>query len=178
MLIDIIVLMLLAMAAFKGYRQGFIVGVFSYLAFIIGLAAAMKLSTVVALRTGDIVNVSDKWMPFLAFVLVFIIVVILVRWLGGLLQSFSKKIMLGWLNRLGGIALFAVLYLSVFAIFLFYLTRMNLITDDSAANSITFPLIKPLGRVAVNAIGEIIPVFKGLFAQLEQFFGAVADKAS
>ncbi len=45
MLIDIIVVILLVMAIFKGLRKGLIVAVFSFLAFLIGLAAALKLST-------------------------------------------------------------------------------------------------------------------------------------
>ena len=42
MAIDIIFLVLLAMAAFKGFRRGFIVAIFSFLAIVIGLAAAIK----------------------------------------------------------------------------------------------------------------------------------------
>ena len=48
MVIDIILLILLAFAIIKGYRNGFVVAIFSFLAIVIGLAAAMKLSTWVA----------------------------------------------------------------------------------------------------------------------------------
>ena len=177
MLIDIVVAALLLMAAFKGYRRGLIVGIFSYLAFAVGLAAAMKLSATVASRIGTVVNLSDKWMPFVSFLLVLFAVILLVRFLARLLQKFTEAFFLGWLNRIGGMALFALLYLSVFAIFLFYLTRMNLITDESAANSVTYSYIKPLGHAAVDATAKIVPAFKGLFAQLEGFFGTIADRA-
>ena len=48
MAIDIIFLVLLAMAAFKGFRRGFIVAIFSLLAIVIGLAAAIKFSVLVS----------------------------------------------------------------------------------------------------------------------------------
>ena len=48
MIIDIAFAIVMILAIFKGFSKGFIVGIFSLLAFIIGLAAALKLSVVVA----------------------------------------------------------------------------------------------------------------------------------
>ena len=45
----------MVLALIKGYRRGFIVAVFSLIAIIVGLAAAIKLSTVVAGRIGQAV---------------------------------------------------------------------------------------------------------------------------
>ncbi len=90
MLIDIIAVILLLMAVFKGLRKGLIVAVFSFLAFIIGLAAALKLSTVMAAYIGDNVAVSQRWLPFIAFIVVFFIVVLLVRLGGKFLQGFVQ----------------------------------------------------------------------------------------
>lgn len=177
MIIDIVVVVLLVMAALKGYRLGLIAGIFSYLAFMVGLAAAMKLSAVVASRINEILNVSDKWLPFLAFIVVFLFFVLAVRLLAKFIQAGVKKIMLGWLNRLGGVALFALLYLSVFAIFLFYLNQMHLLPGSAVQHSQTYAFVKPLGRAAVDGIGYIVPAFRNLFEQLEVFFSTVADKA-
>lgn len=177
MVLDVIVLLLFIMAALKGYRLGLIAGIFSYLAFAIGLAAAMKLSAVVANRIDEILNVSDKWLPFLAFTVVFLFVVLLVKWSARFVESIFKKVMLGWLNRIGGVALFVLLYLSVFAIFLFYVNQMHLLPASATANSQTYQYLKPLGRFAVDGLGYIIPAFKDLFGQLEIFFSSVADKA-
>ena len=79
MIIDIIVAVILILAIIKGYRQGLIVAFFSLIAFIVGLAAALKLSVVVAGYIGKAVNVSDKWLPIISFAVVFLIVVLLVR---------------------------------------------------------------------------------------------------
>jgi len=48
MILDIIVAVILILAVIKGYRQGLIVALFSFVAFAIGLAAAIKLSVVAA----------------------------------------------------------------------------------------------------------------------------------
>ncbi len=42
MLIDIVAVALLLLSVYKGFRRGLIVAVFSFLAFIVGLAAALE----------------------------------------------------------------------------------------------------------------------------------------
>ena len=79
MILDIIVAVILILAIIKGYRQGLIVALFSLIAFIIGLAAAMKLSVVAAGYIGKAVKISDIWLPIISFAVVFLIVVLLVR---------------------------------------------------------------------------------------------------
>jgi membrane protein required for colicin V production len=56
MILDIIVAVILILALIKGYRQGLIVALFSLVAFVIGLAAAIKLSVVAADYIGKAVK--------------------------------------------------------------------------------------------------------------------------
>src|SRR3954469_3729541 len=98
MLIDLICLILLVMAVFKGISRGFIVAVFSLLAFIIGLAAALKLSAVVAVHLHEKMNVSGYWLPFLSFLIVFVAVVFLIRWGAALVKKAVSIAFLGWLD--------------------------------------------------------------------------------
>lgn len=174
MIIDVIFLILIVMAAFKGYQQGLIVGIFSYIAFIVGLAAAMKLSVVVASRLHHLISIPDKWLPFIAFAIVFIIVVILVKWIARLIQFSFQKIMMGWLNRIGGMIFFSIMYISVFAILLFYVEMMHLFPTQLSEHSVTYGFIKLCGEYSVKLLGQLIPVFKGLFGQLQNFFDTVA----
>src|SRR5262245_14480231 len=102
MILDIILIVILILAIIRGFRRGLIVALFSVIAFIIGLAAAMKLSVVVAGYVGRAVNISDKWLPIISFAIVFFVVVLLVRWGAALIQKSVEFAMLGWANKLGG----------------------------------------------------------------------------
>ena len=97
MLIDIIFAVFLLLAVMRGYRQGLIIGLFSLLSIIIGLAAAMKLSTVVAGWLGDSVNMSKEWLPLVSFILVFFVVVLLIR-LGAKAIESAVEVVLLWLT--------------------------------------------------------------------------------
>ena len=110
MIIDVIFAILIIIAFIKGYQRGLIVAVFSLIAFIAGLAAAMKLSTVVAGYIGETVKISERWLPVISFAIVFILVVMLVRWGANILQRTIEIALLGWLNRIGGIIVYVVLY--------------------------------------------------------------------
>jgi membrane protein required for colicin V production len=176
MLIDVIFLVLIFLACIKGAKKGLILALFSIIALVVGLAAALKLSAVVATKLSASVNVSGKWLPLIAFMLVFIIVVILINLGGRFIHKTAEVVMLGWLNRLAGIILYVLLYSIVYSIFLFYAVQMDIIKAETIAASRIYPYINPLGPKVINTIGTVIPYFKDIFTQLEQFFGDVSNK--
>ena len=173
MFIDVFFLLLMIMACFKGLRKGFIIALFSIIGFIVGLAAALKLSAVVAEKLSSNLNASGKWLPALSFLLVFIVVVILINLGARLIQKSFEMVMLGWVNRIGGMLLYALLYSIFFSIFLFYATQLHFIKAETISASQVYPYIKPLGPKVINSLGTIIPVFKDMFSNLEKFFGSL-----
>jgi len=176
MVIDIIIVVLLALAVIKGYQRGLIIAIFSVVAFIIGLAAAIKLSAVVAGYIGNAVKVSEKLLPILSFAIVFLAVVLLVRLGANLIQKGAQIAMLGWLNRIAGILLYAVLYIFIFSIVLFYAEQVKLVKPETKQASVTYPYIQPLGPKVIDGFGKIIPIFKGMFTDLQDFFGGVSER--
>lgn len=174
MIIDVIFAMLLIIACIKGYSKGLIVALFSVLAFIVGLAAALKFSTIVAGWLQNSTNISAKWLPFISFALVFFAVVLLVNWGGKLIQKTFETVLLGWVNRIGGVILYAALYTIIFSIFLFYAEKVSLIRADSIQSSVTYSFIQPWGPKVMDGFGTIIPWFKDMFIQLEDFFSKLA----
>lgn len=176
MLVDIIYLILLALAVFKGYSKGFVIAVFSFLAIFIGLAAALKLSATVAVWLGRSTNIGERLLPVLSFALVFIGVAIVTRILAKLIEKTLQIAMLGLLNKLAGILLYAILYTMVFSIVLFYADKMQLLKKETLTDSYTYNFIQPWGPKAISLFGEVLPFFKNMFAQLENFFEQTVQK--
>jgi membrane protein required for colicin V production len=170
MWIDVLFGVLLLVAVFKGLRRGFVIAVAAALAFIIGLAAALKLSAAVAGYLKGHTNLSGAWLPVLAFVLVFLAVVLLVRWMGKLMEEAIDLAMMGWLNKLAGVLLYAAIYTIILSVLLFYAVQLHLVAGNTLASSITYSFIRPWGVVVIEGFGRLIPFFKGMFTQLEDFF--------
>ena len=174
MAIDILTLLLLAMAACKGYRRGLIVAIFSFLGIVIGIAAALKFSVVVAGWFQNNTNIGSQWLPFISFILVMIGVIIIIRWIANVLEAAIDLVLLGWLNKVGGIIYYVAIYLLVYSAVLFYATKMGIIKQDTINASQTYAVIEPWGPVVINAIGAIFPFFRDMFIDLEKFFDNIA----
>jgi membrane protein required for colicin V production len=175
-MLDIVFAILIIIACIKGYQKGLIIAVFSVVAFIIGLAAALKLSAVVAGWLSNHSNINAKWLPALSFAIVFFAVVLLVRLGAKFIEKTFQMALLGWVNRLGGIIFYAVLYLIIFSIFLFYAEKLHIVNTSTVQSSQIYPFVQPWGPVAINGFGKLVPVFKDMFTQLETFFEAAANK--
>lgn len=177
MFIDFIAIGLLLLSVIKGFRKGLVVAIFSLLAFVVGLAAALKLSAVLAEYIGANTSISHRWLPMLAFVLVFLLVAFLVRLGARAIEGALKMAMLGWANRLGGIIFYCLLYLFIYSIILFYATQLHLIKRETIETSTTYPIIYPMAPVVMEALGNIVPIFKNMFADLENFFAGFSKRA-
>jgi len=176
MLIDIIFVVLMILAIVKGFRRGLIVAVFSLVAIVIGLAAAIKLSAIAAHYLGQSVKVSDRWLPVIAFAGVFILVVFLVRVGARLIEKTFQLAMLGLVNRLGGIALYIILYTIIYSILLFYTSQIHILKPGTIERSATYPYIQSWGPKVIDSLGKLIPIFRDMFSGLEDFFAKLSRK--
>lgn len=178
MIIDIAFVLVMILAIFKGFRKGLILGIFSLLAFIIGLAAALKLSVIVAAYLKDSAGSLSKWLPVISFMLVFIAVILLVGLLARLIKKTMQFAMLGWLDSLGGIILYVAIYTIIFSVFLFFASRLFLIEPSTIQDSKMYTYVAPWGPKVIDNLGKIIPIFKDMFTQLQDFFGSLAKKTA
>ncbi len=178
MIVDVFFIILMVLAIFKGYTRGFIVALFSIFAFIAGIAAAMKLSTVVANYLGNNASIAKQWLPVISFLLVFIIVVLLVRLGASVIEKTIQLAMLGWVNRIAGIVLYVALYVVLLSVLIFYASQVKLITNKTLESSVTWPYLQPWGPFAMNGLGKLLPFFKDMFAELQRFFENISLKVS
>jgi membrane protein required for colicin V production len=176
LIIDIIVIILVVLAIIKGFSRGLIVGVFSFIAVIIALAAALKLSAVTAEKIGESVRVSESWLPLIAFAVVFLLFLLLIRLGAKAIQKLVETIALGWLNRVGGAVFYLAIYIGVFSILLFYADQLNLLQPSTKERSLTYSIVSPVGPKAIDAMGSVIPLFRDMFTDLQDFFGKVSEK--
>lgn len=175
-MIDILFAIIIIIALVKGYQKGLIIALFSIIAFIVGLAAALKFSAFIATYLQQNTTITSKWLPVISFVLVFFLVVLVVHLGGKLIEKTFEMVMLGWANRLGGIILYAVLYTIIFSICLFYAEKINVFEKSTIEASKSYPVVAPIGPKMIAGLGKLIPLFKDSFTQLEDFFGGIANK--
>lgn len=174
-MIDIFFYVIVCLAIIQGWRKGLILALFSMVCGLIGLAAAVKLSAVLATHMKSDLHITSRFLPVIAFMLVFILVLLIIRWAGKLLEKLVQMVLLGWLNKLGGMLLFLILYLSVYSVILFYGTRTEVISKQTTADSQIYSLIAPFGPGVIRSVTRFIPYGHDMFRTLEGFFDQIAQ---
>jgi len=122
---DIIVGLLLCYSLYKGIRNGLFVELASFLSLILGIYVAIKFSDILK----NILSGWLHWNPYsiqiIAFILTFIIVVIVIYMLGKLFTNLADFAFLGWINTIGG-GFFRVLKtILIISIFLTLFQKIN-----------------------------------------------------
>jgi len=115
--IDIVFSLLLIVAAIQGFRKGFIIELASLAALVLGIWGGIKLSDFTAGFITKHTGYQSEHLSIIAFVVTFIIIIILVHIMGKMLDNVVKAVFLGFLNRLAGIifgVLKAAVILSIF----------------------------------------------------------------
>lgn len=176
MLIDILLLLLLAFATFKGYQRGLIVGVFSLIALVVGMAAAMKLSVVATAYLQSYFHWEGRWVPPISFLLVFVLVVVLIRLGANALEKGAQLITLGWVNTLGGILFYWIIFLFAYSVLLFYAVQFPFFTVELLTSSYSYSCLKPIGPWVIEGYAKLFPIFKGMYQDLQHFFEQVKER--
>lgn len=114
--IDIVLGLLLVFSAISGFRKGLVAELASIAALILGIWGAIEFSYVTSDFLVENFNLQTKYLNIISFVLTFIVIVILVHMVGTVINKVVETVMLGFINKLAGLAfgiLRAALVLSI-----------------------------------------------------------------
>ncbi len=164
--LDIILLVPILLAIYKGYRKGIVRTALSVLVWIFGWMVASKLSSSVAQMLGPDLQ-DSKFAPILAFILVLAAVTILVVYLGKFMDRMLKSIMLGWANRLSGAAVYG-LAAAVLASGLLWLGDSLGMTKESRTESSLYAYIQPLAPAFAKNTSTLFPVIQNSYLQISE----------
>jgi membrane protein required for colicin V production len=101
--LDILILIILIISAFKGYQKGFIHQFVFLAALILGIFIAVKFTKFIAPYVQSHFIESANASKIASFVILFILVVICIHWLGKFLEKTFEEVELGQLNKIAGV---------------------------------------------------------------------------
>lgn len=172
MWIDIIYIIILAIAILNGYKNGFVGAILSTIGVVIGLAAALKLSVVLVRYLSENTNLDARWLPFIAFILVFLGVMLVVKLISKVIETALSTLMMGWLNKTLGMLLYAFIYTVFYSVAICYfisISKINIV--ELSTRSFILPVLLELGPWTLDFMSSILPFLKSSFQELQEFFG-------
>lgn len=173
MWIDVLYLIFLIAFLLRGYLKGVVVALFAVISIILGIFCAMKFSHVVAQGLFKGNGEGSMFIPFLSYVIVFALVVVLVRLGAKAIDKALSALLLGVFNRLAGALLYGVIATLVFSSFLWFINQFGWINPDTMAKSYTGGFLLSFAPDAFAIIGKVVPAAKELFSGLTDFSNAI-----
>ena len=177
MWIDIALLIIVIIGIIRGFQHGFIISVFVTAAWILGILGALKFCSVAAVALRDRLHVDSPYTPVIAFILLFILIAIVIYWMGKSLEKVMEVAQLGLINKVLGILLRVGIYFFVFSLFLWLLNQGGLLSPESKTESKTYHTLDIAANSAIDFLEERMPVIKSIFHDVEKFFEDLSHRA-
>ena len=143
--LDIIIAITLFLFGFRGWKKGLIIEVVALASFVVGIWGAMNFSDFTANHLSEFTEINPKYINTVAFILTFILLVILVNLIGKLVTELIKKLNLGFINKIGGFlfgAIKGVLLCSVLLMVLNNFQLLGLVKEDVKQESLMYSFIE------------------------------------
>jgi membrane protein required for colicin V production len=156
--IDIIIIVILCIAMVRGFINGLVREVASLAALILGIWGAIRFSSFTAAKLYDYFDMTGKYVGIISFLITFGIIVIVIHFIGLLVDKLMEAVALGLVNKLLGIVfgLFkAVLIMSVILVVLNAIdVRRPFLPKEKIEQSILYNSISDIAPAIFPVIGE------------------------
>ncbi len=177
MILDIFVVLLVAFGFYTGYSRGLIKTVFDTLSLVIGIMAAMILSSHVINLIESLFNVSHSISYLVGIVVTFIVVMSLVKFVGRKLEDVFEAANINFINKLAGGTLQGLFFAFVISMVMWVLGNYNVIKPETKSNSITYPLLEPLPEAGKSVFKAVKPVFQSFWDKTVETMESIGGKA-
>ncbi len=158
--IDIILAVILLIAAIKGFRKGFIHQAASLIAWIIGIFLAIKISKVMVPVIHPDLITSLSVAKIMSFLLVLIVVVIAILFAGKVIEKFFEDLNLSGLNRLAGLVFSLIKTLFILSVIMILIhisiIRFNWPSKQSREKSILYQPIESFAPIVFPYLSRLV----------------------
>jgi membrane protein required for colicin V production len=178
MIIDIIAGCLIAFGLYQGFSNGLIKTVFATISIIIAIVAALKLSPILIAVLQENINFNPAILFVLGFVLSFIVIMALIRFIGNRMEKLFEKLYINSINKVAGAAVLSLFYAVLFSFTLHFLNRIELISEQQKSNSYSYPILKPLPEISAGVGRELRPVFTEFWDAFMKTMNDIKEKAN
>jgi membrane protein required for colicin V production len=166
MWIDILSGTILIIAILQGYRHGLIKAIISFFSLFIGLVVAFQFAGYISNLLKEHTKIGSQWLPFIAFLVVLIGVMILLKMITGILQQSAEWLMLGWLNKLLGMILYALIYGTILSAVLYFMILLGVVEKASIKDSFSFSYLEFWWPYFMKKLSLWIPSIKSSLSSL------------
>lgn len=158
--LDIILLACFLPALWYGWHKGLIHQLATVVSLVLSIYLAYHFSQAVSEWLGTWINGSQAVLKVVSYVLIFIVVAAAIRLLAWALGKLMKFIMLGWVNRLGGVILAALWTAMLLGLLIMLFNTLNislhLVKDEALAGAGVYQFLKNFAYTVFPFMKELL----------------------
>jgi len=178
MVLDILLLAIVAFSFYWGYQKGIIYSIFSLVAYLIGAIAALRFSYIAVFYLKEWTRLGPKALSILAFFIILILVIGLIRMVAWALEYVLKSFSLNFVNQLMGGVIHAAIGLYFACMLMWFADKWAIISSNQKTNSHLYAYIADFAPDMIAATGKVIPAVKDSYSQYETILKAEYQKAN
>ena len=160
--IDIVIVCCFLPVLYFGIKNGLVKQLVAFAVIYFGITLSLRFATPVAEWITERLQISEFWAKTVSFIFIFFVVALVLCLLGKIVEKIIKISMLGWLNKLLGIAMTFCIFALLISVVVYFVDSANNLLDfipkEKLEESRFYPLLLDLSK-------EVFPHFKELFQQ-------------
>ncbi|MEB2780857.1 CvpA family protein [Algoriphagus sp. C2-6-M1] len=178
-IIDIIIVVILGLGAFEGFRTGFLLGVLGLFGFVIAVILGLYFMSPMNEWLAENVTEFNLGFPIFGFIVVFVLTLLIVKIVGWILKQIMNMVLLGPLDATIG-SIFGVVKAAFFISLFFWLASLFKLEmpEKWTKDSEMLYLIEPIAPGIVAAVEPFFPSIEESLAKLDEIVENIKDAAA
>lgn len=178
--LDILILLPIGIGAYRGFRKGFIIELFTLLAILVGIYVGIHFSDFTANWLKTSFEWDSPYMPVISFTLTFLAVGALIYFGGKVLEQMIKVVQLSPLNKALGILFATLKSLYIVSVILVlvesYDEKSHFFPKETKAKSLLYEPVKDISTSTVPALAESAIFLNNSFQQEKDSTGLTVEQ--
>lgn len=167
--IDLLILIPLALGAIGGFRKGFILEIITLLALILAVIGGFHFLHWGMSVLSENFQLSGRFLPFLAFLLIFVGIIAIVNAIGQALKKIIHMAFLGGFDRIAGAVLGALKFVFLFSILIWVFQVFGIeMPQHLQDDSFFYTYVVAVAPATVELFGFIIPASSDLMDKISE----------
>jgi len=163
---DIILAIILLVGAVIGYKRGFLMELFFLVALVLGVFLGFKLMASGVEYLQQKFNADKAVLPYISFAVIFLVVMILVTFIGKRIKNSLDKTFLGKMDSIAGSLLGLFKYAFCISIVIWLAESFQIeIVQAWGSESKLYGVIVQVAPQISSLFGDFLPFFKETFSQ-------------
>jgi membrane protein required for colicin V production len=178
--IDVLIIVPLIYAGYKGFKHGLIIEVFTLLALIVGLYAGINFSDFMADLLKKTFSWDSEYLPIISFTLIFLGIGAMVFFAGKTIEQMIKVVNLSPVNKFFGVFFGVMKMLYIVSVIIVitesYDEKSDFFPDEKKEKSLLYGPVKAISTTTIPGMGSSTIFLKNAFKSESDSTGLTVEQ--